>query len=68
MADKKQRTTLSISDKIKIIDRVKEGEKKETIMKETGIALRTLQRILKSEDEIRKDSIALPLTRKRKRK
>ena len=63
--DKKSRVTLSLADKIRILDRLKNGEKKETIMKETKIALRTLQRIVKSEDEIRKNSTAMPFARKR---
>ena len=65
--DKKSRVTLSLADKIRILDRLKNGEKKETIMKETKIALRTLQRIVKSEDEIRKNSTAMPSARKRNR-
>ena len=65
--DKKSRVTLSLADKIRILDRLKNGEKKETIMKETKIALRTLQRIVKSEDEIRKNSTAMTSARKRNR-
>ena len=34
MADKRKRTNLSIADKVKILDRLKNGAKKEDIMTE----------------------------------
>ena len=48
------RKTLTISEKIKILDRIKDGDARATIMLDTGIKKRTLQRILSTEDEIRK--------------
>ena len=43
------------------------AKKKKNIMKEFKIVLRTLQRIVKAEDKIRKDAAALPSSRKRER-
>ena len=59
MADKRKRTNLSIADKVKISDRLKNGSKKEDIMTEFKIVQRTLQRIAKSEKEIRQDALSM---------
>ena len=69
MAKKKkiERVTLSISEKVAILDRLQNGEKKETILTEKGIVRRTLQRIIKAEAEIRKDAATMSPSRKRKR-
>ena len=67
MAEKKKLTTLSISEKVEILDRLKNGEKKENIMKEKKIGLRTLQRIKKAEEDIRRDAANILPSRKRKR-
>ena len=67
MADKRKRTNLSIADKVKILDRLKNGSKKEDIMTEFKIVQRTLQRIAKSEKEIRQDALSMQSTKKRKR-
>ena len=67
MADKRKQTNLSIADKVKILDRLKNGSKKEDIMTEFKIVQRTLQRIAKSEKEIRQDALSMQSTKKRKR-
>ena len=67
MADKRKRTNLSIADKVKFLDRLKNGAKKEDIMTEFKISQRTLKRIAKSEKEIRQDAISMQSTKKRKR-
>ena len=69
MAKKKkiERVTLSISEKVAILDRLQNGEKKEKILTEKGIVRRTLQRIIKAEAEIRKDAATMSPSRKRKR-
>ena len=66
MAEKKKLTTLSISEKVEILDRLQNGEKKENIMKEKKIGLRTLQRIKKAEEDIRRDAANILPSRKRK--
>ena len=66
MADKQTRTNLTIADKVKILDRLKNGDKKEDIMKDYKIVQRTLQRIAKSEKEIRQDAISMKSTKKKK--
>ena len=66
MADKRKRTNLSIADKVKILDRLKNGSKKEDIMTEFKIVQRTLQRIAKSEKEIRQDALSMQSTKKEK--
>ena len=65
MADKQTRTNLTIADKVKILDRLKNGDKKEDIMKDYKIVQRTLQRIAKSEKEIRQDAISMKSTKKK---
>ena len=67
MAEKKKLTTLSISEKVEILDRLQNGEKKENITKEKKIGLRTLQRIKKAEEDIRRDAANILPSRKRKR-
>ena len=66
MAETK-RKTLNISEKVKVLDRLKDGDARETIMRDTGIAQRTLQRIIANEDEIRKSAATFSLSTKRKR-
>ena len=66
MADKRKRTNLSIADKVKILDRLKNGSKKEDIMTEFKIVQCTLQRIAKSEKEIRQDALSMQSTKKEK--
>ena len=67
MAEKRKQTNLSIADKVKILDRLKNGSKKEDIMTDFKIVHRTLQRIAKSEKEIRQDALSMQSTKKRKR-
>ena len=66
MAETK-RKTLNISEKVKVLDRLKDGDARETIMRDTGIAQRTLQRIIANEDEIRKSAATFSPSTKRKR-
>ena len=42
---KKSRPCLSVAQKIKILDRLKQGLTRKTILDETGIGLRSLERI-----------------------
>ena len=65
MADKCKRMNLSIADKVKISDRLKNGSKKEDIMIEFKIVQRTQQRIAKSEKEIRQDALSMQSTKKK---
>ena len=68
MSTPKKRIVLSIGEKIKILDRLKNGETRQSIVTEICIGMRTLERIVSSEAEIRKKSeTAASLSRKRKR-
>ena len=58
---------LTITGKLRILDRLKNGDKKDKIMSDYKIVARTLQRIAKSENQIRKDSLSMQPTQKRKR-
>ena len=53
-SEKKKRQNLSITDKLKLIERVRKGESREAILKETGIGARTLQRFLTTEEDLKK--------------
>ena len=59
---------LTITDKLRILDRLKNGDKKDKIMSDYKIVARTLQRIAKSENQIRKDSLSMQTTHTCKRK
>ena len=71
---KKSRPCLSVAQKIKILDRLKQGLTRITILDETGIGLhslelkhyreRSIERILQQEEEFRNSG---NLNRKRKR-
>ena len=67
MLEKRKRTQLSLADKLKILDRLKNKEKKEQIMIDFDIVQQTLQRIAKSETQIRQDSRSMQSTQKCKR-
>ena len=67
MADKRKRTNLSIADKVKISDRLKNGSMKEDVT-EFKIVQRTLQRIAKSEKEIRQDALSMQSTKKERKR
>ena len=43
---------LTVADKLKILDRLKNGHKKEDIIKDFNIVQRTLLRVAKSETQI----------------
>ena len=58
---------LTITDKLRILDRLKNGDKKDKIMSDYKIVARTLQRIAKSENQIRNDLLSMQPTQKRKR-
>ena len=53
-SEKKKRQNLLITDKLKLIERVRKGESREAILKETGIGARTLQRFLTTEEDLKK--------------
>ena len=63
MLEKRKRTQLTVADKLKILDRMKNGDKREEIMKDYNIVQRTLQRIAKSESQICQDSLCMQSTR-----
>ena len=54
-----KKVTLSLSDKVAILDRLKNGEKKDKILIGKKIVLRTLQRIIKDETQIRQDAASM---------
>ena len=57
MASKKgQRTTVSLAEKTKVLDRVKAGRPRQRLIGEAGISLRNLERIVSKESEIREAS------------
>ena len=65
---KKTRVSLSIAQKLQILDQLKEGKARQKILNDTGIGMRSLERIIKQENELRKAGEgAASLTRKRKR-
>ena len=64
----RQRMTLSLANKTKLLDRVKAGEPRQRLIGEAGISLRTLERIVSKESEIREAAATAPHpSRKRKR-
>ena len=65
---KKTRITLSVADKLKMLDRIKSGEPRQKLVGELGISMRTLERIVANEAEIRETAATVPdMSRKRKR-
>ena len=67
-APKKPRITLSVADKLKMLDRVKSGEPRQKLVGEYEISMRTLERIVANEAEIRETAATIPdMSRKRKR-
>ena len=65
---KKTRVTLSVADKLKMLDRIKAGESRQKLVAEMGIAMRTLERIIANEEEIHQTTASISDTsRKRKR-
>ena len=65
---KKTRITLSVADKLKMLDRIKSGEQRQKIVGELGISMRTFERIVANEAEIRQRAATVPdRSRKRKR-
>ena len=65
MADKRKRTNLSIADKVKILDRLKNGSKKEDIMTEFKIVQRTnVLKNAKINRDLEIDRVSLNLVRK----
>ena len=65
---KKKRITLSVADKLKMLDRIKAGEPRQKLVAEMGISMRTLERIVANEAEIRDTAATIPdKSRKRKR-
>ena len=63
---KKSRVNLSISEKLALLDRIKNGEPRQRIVDEKGIGMKTLERWISNENEIRKEAVASPSSRKRK--
>ena len=68
MATPKKRITLSVADKLKMLDRIKAGEPRQKLVAEMGISMRTLEKIVANEAEIRDTAATIPdKSRKRKR-
>ena len=68
MSEKKKRIFLSTADKLKILDRLKNGETRHSIIKELGIGMRTIERLISNEKAIRHEAeTSTDLLRKRKR-
>ena len=68
MATPKKRITLYVADKLKMLDRIKAGEPRQKPVAEMGISMRTLERIVANEVEIRDTAATIPdKSRKRKR-
>ena len=68
MANPKKRITLSVADKLKMLDKIKAGEPRQKLVAEMGISMRTLDRIVANEAEIRDTAATIPdKSRKRKR-
>ena len=67
MATPKKRITLSVADKLKMLDRIKAEEPRQKLVAEMGISI-TLERIVANEAEIRDTAATIPdKSRKRKR-
>ena len=68
MSAKKKRVVLSTGERLKILDRLHAGESRLTIVNETGIGMRTIERLVASEKTIRHEAESTEnLSRKRKR-
>ena len=59
MLEKRKRTQLSLADKLKIFDQLKNVEKKEKTMSDFDIVQPTLQRTAKSETQFPRDSLSM---------
>ena len=57
---KKTRITLSVADKFKMLDRIKSGDPRQKLVGELGISMRTLERIVTNEAEIRDTAVTVP--------
>ena len=67
-AKENKKKSVKISEKINLLDRMKEGESRQQIVQETGIGLRTIERMVASEADIRMSAAtSSPKTMKRKR-
>ena len=62
---KKQYVSLSVNEKLKLLDRIKSGEQRQKIVAETGISKRTLERIVANEAKIRESATDIHTSRKR---
>ena len=67
MATPKKRITLSVADKLKMLDRIKAGEPRQNLVAEMGISMTTLETIVANEAKIR-DTAATITDKSRKRK
>ena len=64
---KKSKINLLISEKLALLDRIKNGETRQRIVDEKGIGMRTLERWINNETQMRKEAESSPASRKRKR-
>ena len=68
MSEKKKLIVLLTANKLKILDRLKNGETRQSIIKELGIGMRTIERLISNEKAIRHEAeTSTDLFRKRKR-
>lgn len=68
MSEKKKRIVLLTANKLKIRDRLKNGETRYSIIKEIGIGMRTIERLISNEKTMRNEAeTSTDLLRKRKR-
>ena len=49
-----------MADKFKMLDRIKSGDPRQKLVGELGISMRTLERIVTNEAEIRDTAVTVP--------
>ena len=57
MSEKKTRLNLTTAEKVNILNRIKAGETRETLCKETGVGLITIERWIKNEKALRDEAL-----------
>ena len=62
---KKQYDSLSVNEKLKLLDRINSGAQRQKIVAETGISSGTRERIVANEAKIRESATEIYTSRKR---
>ena len=62
---KRQNVSLSVSEKIKILDRIKSRKQRHRILAEIGMAKQTLENLIANEAKLRESASELDTSRKR---